>query len=201
MNTKSGTMALRVALILFVGFSAFADTYHFKEQTSQIPYEVISSQVKLLITHPFRKLYAQSDQVTGALLADLADLNQGQRLELSIAPQSLQTTDTNVNGRIVKVLQGTQFPKIQFSSVKTDSGEGLSADVFPFVFSGTLTIANNSAAQSLTSDCRMQGGALVCQVSTRVQPTRFAVPLPAIAGLVTEDRVDISGLITFRAQR
>src|SRR6476661_1937168 len=103
-------MTLRIALILLIGHSAIADTYHFKQQTSQIPYEVISSQLNFQITHPLRKLYATTDQVTGALLADLADLNQGQKLELSVNTETIQTQEGPVNDRIMKVLKGRQFP-------------------------------------------------------------------------------------------
>lgn len=194
-------MIRRISLLLLLASNAYAESLVFKEQTSHVPYEVISSNLNFRIIHTFRTLFATTDQVKGVMLVDLADLNQGVRIDLSVDTTNIRTLEPRTNTRMNKILSAAEHPKIQFSSAKTFVGEGQTPEIFPFTFNGTLTIANNSASQSLVSDCRMEGVALVCAVRTLFQPTRYGVPLPSIVGLVTEDKVDISGSITFRAQR
>lgn len=203
-------MTLRSFYLLSLWCSTFvlpclADTYTFSESApgfvAPVPHEVIASQISLRVQHPFRVVTAQSEQLSGAMLIDFQDLTRGARCEFSLAASSFLASNPKISVRMQKVLKAATFPKMVFTSSKVTVLPGSSPDHFPLELEGELTITDVKLPMRLPMDCRVEGGAEVCQTYGTIKPTDYGLGLPKLMGLVTEDRVDFSGTVTLRAQR
>jgi len=193
-------------LILFLNFlpvSLLGEVLPFQDSAQHKTYTVSSSEVKVMVEHPFRIAVLTTNQVQGSLRLNVQNLNQGASVHLNVDPKTFETPSSKIRQEAFRQLTTNKggLDPISFESSFVDlrslvMNEG-KASHFQLYFKSDLKMKNLQKNWLLPMSCFLEVDVIKCYFQTEFYLFDYGMTPPSFLGIRGGDHASVKGSLFF----
>lgn len=187
--------------IFFFSSMAHAETVQCTKSPEMEEYELLTSDVKFKIEHPFRVFEGSAKSLTGTLLANPKSAKEGLNVSVTFSPDAIETT-SDVLKQTAKEAAASNS-KLEFRSTVAEYPRGMQFGTQPFKFKmrGELTYRGITQVIDVPTQCALKGEFWECIVDIAFAPSIFGLTTPGFLRVPARDLIVARGEVNFGPKR